>query len=139
MVEEKKDKAEKDLDLASDCEWVRALDANGKSIRIAKADLVELIRANMPVATSDINGLMSKTGFFHRRINSRNLADLESGIYPLDLDEGGNNIPEIGINYGVLLVFEAIGYYKVYIAFSHDLGIAKMKTGDSDWKQISFT
>ena len=137
MVEEKKDKAEKDLDLASDCEWVRALDANGKSIRIAKADLVELIRANMPVATSDINGLMSKTGFFHRRINSRSLAVLESGIYPLS--EGTNNTPETGINYGLLLVFEEIGYYKVYIALSHDLGIAKMKTGDSDWKQISFT
>lgn len=54
------DKPEMELGLASDCAWVRALDASGNSIRIAKADMAELIRKEMPVATSERNGLMSK-------------------------------------------------------------------------------
>lgn len=51
------DKAEKDLDQVSDCGWIRGLDANGNPIKLNKADMVELIRASMPVATSEKNGL----------------------------------------------------------------------------------
>lgn len=54
------DKQEKDLDQASDCGWVRGLDADGNPIKLNKADIVELIRREMPVATSERNGLMSK-------------------------------------------------------------------------------
>lgn len=53
------DLKEIELPIAADCNWVRGLDASGNPIRISKADMVELIRANMPVATIEKNGLMS--------------------------------------------------------------------------------
>ena len=42
-------------------EYVTLLDANGNPLRINKSDLIEVIRANMPVATTDKNGLYGKS------------------------------------------------------------------------------
>lgn len=41
-----------------DAAYVYAEDANGNQVKMLKANLVELIRANMPVATMYENGLM---------------------------------------------------------------------------------
>ena len=38
-------------------EYVTLMNANGNPLRINKSDLIEVIRANMPVATTDKNGL----------------------------------------------------------------------------------
>lgn len=73
------DRMEKDLAAASDCAWVRALDADGKSIRISKADLVELIRGNMPVATDLDNGLLNK--YWTKKVISRMIDIRRDEIY----------------------------------------------------------
>lgn len=42
-------------------EYITLMDANGSPLKINKADLAEVIRDNMPVATTDKNGLYSKS------------------------------------------------------------------------------
>lgn len=42
-------------------EYVTLMNANGNPLRINKSDLIEVIRANMPVATTDKNGLYGKS------------------------------------------------------------------------------
>ena len=44
-------------------EYVTLMNANGNPLRINKSDLIEVIRANMPVATTDKNGLYGKSSF----------------------------------------------------------------------------
>lgn len=46
------DKQEKDLDQASDCAWVRGLDANGNPIKIKKEDLATVLKGLMPTSYS---------------------------------------------------------------------------------------
>lgn len=48
-----------------DAKYMYAEDADGNQVKLLKADLVELIRKNMPVATPEQNGLMSKKNAFH--------------------------------------------------------------------------
>lgn len=45
----------------NDCKWVRALDSNGNSILISKEDLASVVGELIGVATSEKNGLMSKS------------------------------------------------------------------------------
>ena len=54
------DLRESALTQQSDCKWVRALDANGNSIRISKEDLAEVLGGLIPIATSKANGLIAK-------------------------------------------------------------------------------
>ncbi len=131
------DKKEHDLTLASDCGWIRAIDSNGKSVKIDKSDFIELIRSNLPAATSEKKGLMDKNAFMDRRTTETDLSLLDSGIYPIF--DGNPDIPELGFNYGLLIVFKSVGYYDVIIAVEYNLGIVKMKTSSSGWKTISFT
>lgn len=50
------------MSTASDCKWVRALDANGNSIRISKEDLASVVGELIGSATLGIrNGLMPKS------------------------------------------------------------------------------
>ena len=50
------------MSTASDCKWVRALDANGNSIRISKEDLASVVGGLIGSATLGIrNGLMPKS------------------------------------------------------------------------------
>lgn len=53
------DKQESALTQQSDCKWVRALDANGNSIRISKEDLAAVVGGLIGTATSLKDGLMS--------------------------------------------------------------------------------
>lgn len=129
------DRMEKDLPAASDCEWLRALDASGNGIMISKADMVELIRANIPVVTHEKKGLMDKSAFMERSISNNELSSLESGIYPIF----NSYIPDLGFNYGILLVFKSTGYYTLFIAAPFDLSTVKFKTTNAEWRQISFT
>ena len=113
------DKAEKDLDQASDCGWIRGLDARGNPIKLNKADMVELIRANMPVATSEKKGLLDQLDYrqsmFYRGYitNSEINIRLSPGLYYRD---------ESFINgtsrYGMLVVLVAQD-----IQFQFDLSI----------------
>lgn len=60
------DKQESALTQQSDCKWVRALDANGNSIRISKEDLAAVVGGLLPEATSKSKGLMpSKYPYYY--------------------------------------------------------------------------
>lgn len=54
------DVKESALTQQSDCKWVRALDANGNSIRISKEDLASVVGGRIGNATTDKDGLMSR-------------------------------------------------------------------------------
>lgn len=45
------------MSTASDCKWVRALDANGNSIRISKEDLASVVGGLIGIATQSKRGL----------------------------------------------------------------------------------
>lgn len=53
------DKREDQLTTVSDMAYVRAIDSNGNSIRISKADLASVVAGLIGTATPDKNGLMS--------------------------------------------------------------------------------
>lgn len=53
------DKKENELTSANNFEWVRALDANGNSIRISKSDLVSVLEGLFPQASLTRNGIMN--------------------------------------------------------------------------------
>ena len=52
-------KQESALTQQSDCKWVRALDANGNSIRISKVDLAAVVGELIGPATQTKNGLLT--------------------------------------------------------------------------------
>lgn len=54
------DVKESAMSTASDCKWVRALDANGNSIRISKEDLASVVGELLGTATSEKDGLVDK-------------------------------------------------------------------------------
>ena len=45
---------------ATDAAYIYAESSNGSQVKIKKSDLVEVVRAAMPVVTTDKNGLYSK-------------------------------------------------------------------------------
>ena len=51
--------------VVTDAEFVYGELANGSQVKLKKADLVELVRANMAVATPEKDGLMSKQFALH--------------------------------------------------------------------------
>lgn len=140
------DRQENALDLAGDFEWVRALDANGKSIRINKADMVELIRREMPIATRERNGLLSSGIIFNTMTdkglvmsNDKNAIDnaKETGFYKHDDSLFGTTS-----GHGILLVFKGGSYIAqldisnrglLFLRFYHGFGEW------TSWQAISFT
>lgn len=58
LVIDMADKAEKDLDQASDCGWIRGLDANGKPIKIEKTDVKKMLSKSIMVESDDFNELI---------------------------------------------------------------------------------
>ena len=135
MVE---DKREQELNAATDCEWVRALDSNGNSIRISKSDLINLVYNGLPIVTPTAKGLMDKTFFMNREYTEdATFTSLESGAYPIY--NGFPKLPGLNMNYGILIVLEVPGYYKAFIAIEYNLNKIQIKTYDSDWRLISFT
>ena len=132
------DKKEFDLTPSSDCDWIRALDGSGRSINLGKKDLINLIYNNLPIVTPKAKGLMDKSFFMNREYTEEaTFTSLESGVYPIY--NGFPELPGLKMNYGLLIVLEAKGYYKLFIAVEYNLGKIQIKTYDSDWKLISFT
>ena len=62
---------------ATDAAYIYAEAANGSQVKIKKSDLVEVIRATMPIATRDSKGLMPTNGLFYvGNLRSNNLEDV---------------------------------------------------------------
>lgn len=91
---------EEAMTVKDDCQYVRALDANGNSIRISKEDLAKVLGELMQ--TNKILPFMMQGV-----IKDANQAE-QSGYY--QIYEPTSNFPD-GIYYGVLLNFNANGYY----------------------------
>lgn len=102
----REDRQEQELNSATDCEWIRALDAQGKSIKIKKTDLIELIRGNMPVATDFNNGLFNKS--WMNKVVSRTVDMVRDETY--SFQSGG---------YFVALISNSINGNSAIIVFSY--------------------
>lgn len=124
------------LEAVTDCEWIRGIDSMGNSIKISKTDIVELLRKEMPIATPYTKGLMDNTFFMNREyIEDATFTSLEPGVYPIY--NGFPNLPGLNMNYGLLIILRAEGYYKVFIAVEYNLSKIQIKTYDSDWRLIT--
>lgn len=132
MVE---DRQESQLPDNNDCEWVRGLDAAGNSIKVSKSELIELIRKELPIATSSAKGLMDKTFFMEREYTENaTFTSLESGVYPIY--NSFPKLPGLTINYGLLIVLGVKGYYRLFLAVEYNLNRIFIKTYDSNWIPI---
>ena len=118
------------MSTASDCKWVRALDANGNSIRISKEDLASVV------------GELVKPLIFNTEIkNNVNVDEIfDTGFYYLYQNITGAN------NYSFLIVFKHYdGYTTVctQINVANDNSFIKIRTYKGNlwtaWKNISTT
>lgn len=123
------DKAEKDLDQASDCGWVRGLDANGNSIKMSKDEFVKSTEMYMsPIGTPYDANDITRNG--SSTVTIGNVADYDK-LY--------KNYPG---GYGVIFHING-GYYFSAQIFFDPYGTVYMRAKNSiawgEWKEISFT
>lgn len=127
--------------IVSNASYVYVELADGSQAKIKKSDLVELIRAAMPVATQYSKGLMSSTGFFQgNAIND--IADynnsLGAGTYSHTVDLGNGNTT------GILFVIRG-ERYSSHVDIPNGVGKVAIKNIRSngellyDWRTIDFT
>lgn len=102
------DVKESALTQQSDCKWVRALDANGNSIRISKEDLAAVVGGLLEIDMSWFRGRGSSASSLH------DFNDAECGTYTIN--SACSNRPEQA--YGVLLPFVDPTYYRCQIFIS---------------------
>lgn len=138
---EKQDIPMNQFQTVTDVAYIYAEAANGSQVKIKKSDLVELIRAAMPVATQYSKGLMSSTGFFQgNAIND--IADynnsLGAGTYSHTVDLGNGNPT------GILFVIRG-ERYSSHVDIPNGVGKVAIKNIRSngellyDWRKIDFT
>lgn len=92
----------------SDCKWVRALDANGNSIRISKEDLAQVVGGLLGTASAEKNGLIS-SDIFKKQMQTislsnnavRKIANFKnytfSGFLLLGVSSNDGNIVQVAI------------------------------------------
>ena len=95
------------LHTATDGEYIYAEAADGSQVKIAKADLVELIRAAMPIVSSGKSGLASLATslFFAGAITDCN--SVRNGVYAINKNNGAENIPDGVGNINILISINA--------------------------------
>lgn len=127
--------------VVTDADYVYVELADGSQGKIKKSDLVEVIRAAMPVATQTKKGLMSSTGFFQgNAIND--IADynnsIGAGTYSHTVDLGNGNPT------GILFVIHG-DRYSAHVDIPNGVGKLAIKNIRSsgellyDWRTIDFT
>lgn len=105
------DKKESDINPASDFSYVRALDANGNSIKIHKDDLTTVISAAIGLANTNRNGLQRST-YAH------------SG----DILLSPGQIIDTKLNYGLLIInHPSAGDSAVFLCDHFDINIILSK------------
>ena len=136
---EKQDIAMNQFQIVSDAPYVYVELADGSQGKIKKSDLIELIRANMPLATQTMNGLMSAKGIINKgNIKENDLLSVGSSFGYSFADDGS------GL-YGVYLSLEGVLGYIFQLKVSNDATALKFRTFSatnnewSSWKSISFT
>lgn len=123
---------------ATDAAYIYAESSNGSQVKIKKSDLVEVIRAAMPVATQASKGLMQANGFEQgKNILSEGYNNkISAGVYSStdDLDNMGT---------GILLVLRGFQYTShLYITNSARIYIKTIRSNGEilkDWTLINNT
>ena len=112
---------------------------NGSQVKIKKSDLVELIRADMPVASPQNKGLMPSDGFLQgKHIN----IDIYNNMITAGAYSHTDNIGS-GITTGVLFVICG-QQYSVHIDIGNfsSVHIKTLRSNGEllkDWRSITFT
>lgn len=124
--------------IVSNASYVYVELADGSQAKIKKSDLVELIRAAMPVATQASKGLMQANGFEQGKYisNEKYNNQISAGVY-----SSTDNLENMGT--GILLVLRGIQYTAhLYITNSGSLYIKTVRSNGEilrDWKLINNT
>ena len=132
------DIAMNELTTATNAEYIYAEAANGSQVKIKKADLVELIRANMSVATQDAKGLMSNNDIIYLGKVQNDLTNAGSS-FGYSYDKDGSEIA------GPYLSLEGTNGYIFQLKVSARGNELKFRTYHNDydewssWKSVSFT
>nr|DAN49550.1 MAG TPA: hypothetical protein [Caudoviricetes sp.] len=87
---------------ATDAAYIYAESSNGSQVKIKKSDLVEVIRAAMPVVTTDKNGLYSKDDFPLRGYTNKYDLNTINRNARIRISNIHLNGPVAGSNYGCL-------------------------------------
>ena len=91
------------MTVKDDCQYVRALDANGNSIRISKEDLAKVLGEHIGSVSENKDGLMPHKGFILRR-SVPDLNTMDSGFARVDSDTA--NLPNgLTWKYGIAVTF----------------------------------
>lgn len=123
---------------ATDAAYIYAESSNGSQVKIKKSDLVEVIRAAMPVATETNNGLMQANGFEQgKNILSEGYNNkISAGVY-----SSTDNLDNMGT--GILLVLRGFQYTAhLYITNSARIYIKTIRSNGEilkDWMLINNT
>jgi len=125
---------------ATDAAYIYAEAANGSQVKIKKSDLVEVIRAAMPVVTQEIKGLMPPNAIIYKgMLGATDLKDADSSFgYAYGNTDGSNAVgPYLSLNvaggYMFQLKVSVLGDSLKFRTYHKDTDIW------SSWKSISFT
>lgn len=126
------DVKESALSTASDCKWVRALDANGNSIRISKEDLASVV--------GELLSSQKLFPFMYRGIVSDFNSATEPGYYNVSGTSDIPHQPDGAYRYGTLLVYGNDFITQIYISDSYNiLYIRDFYVTWRSWKKYSPT
>ena len=90
------------MTVKDDCQYVRALDANGNSIRISKEDLAKVLGELIGLASDEKDGLLQAGTFRYRGY------------------QGDNGLDNIGSGYGYSYASDGSGVWGVFLSFNSD-------------------
>ena len=93
---------EEEMAAKTDCQYVRALDANGNSIRISKEDLAKVLGELIGIASDEKDGL------------------LQAGTFRYRGHQGDNGLDNIGSGYGYSYASDGSGVWGVFLSFNSD-------------------
>lgn len=125
---------------ATDAAYIYAESSNGSQVKIKKSDLVEVIRAAMPIVTQINKGLMPPNAIIYKgMLGANDLKDVDSSFgYAYGTDDGSNTVgPYLSLNVAGGYMFQL----KVSVTGDSLKFRAYHKDTDtwSSWKSISFT
>ena len=125
---------------ATDAAYIYAESSNGSQVKIKKSDLVEVIRAAMPIVTQINKGLMPPNAIIYKgMLGANDLKDVDSSFgYAYGTNDGSNTVgPYLSLNVAGGYMFQL----KVSVTGDSLKFRAYHKDTDtwSSWKSISFT
>ena len=106
---------------ATDGAYIYAEAADGSQVKIAKADLVELIRAAMPIVSSGKPGLASLNTSLFFAGASNDCNSIRNGVYALNKSNGAANLPDGVGNINIIVSINAYTNGEYILQFCSEL------------------